>query len=139
MSASPIMKTADGALYRLVTPNIAAIAGILKRTFQIPEGGDLALVLSHHAPACNDSALRLWVSEQLVEIASNPVDNLLVALEERLLERLLHAVPDGSFIDVAVPSKFARSTPLPLPFWKLIHHDTVSRQLICEIDSEVVG
>ena len=103
--------------YRLLSPNPASIAGRLAVTFQIPPGGDLASVLAPEAPACNRTALRYWVRRQLAEIASDPVDNLMVALEQRLLETLQETFP-GACGELDVPSAAAMASSLPQPAWE---------------------
>lgn len=105
--------------YRLVGPSAMPITAHLTQVFQIGPGADLVLALAPEAPACNQAALRYWVSRELAEIASNPagVDKLLVTLEERLLATLQSAFPDAGG-DVEVPSRIARNSALPLPRWE---------------------
>jgi hypothetical protein len=104
--------------YRLIGPRAAAIARHLTATFQISPGPELASVLNPEGPACNQSAIRYWTRRQLAEIASNGgIDNLLVALEQRLLTTLQDAFPDAGG-DLDIPSDYARRSSLPLPRWE---------------------
>ena len=107
----------DYQKYRLVSPGTAAITNHLVHSFQIPPGGELAWALDWKAPACNHTAVRYWVHRQLADIASDPVDNLLVALEQRLLSVLQDVFPDaGGAVDI--PSERALQSTLPLPRWE---------------------
>lgn len=104
--------------YRLVSPSPALIVGHLMRVFQIPHGAELALVLAPEGPACNERALRYWVGLELGRMADGePVDQLLVALEERLLSKLRAIWPDEAGA-VDVPSPAALASELPMPYWE---------------------
>ena len=104
--------------YRLVAPGAAVIAGHLMRVFQIPSGAELAIYLAAKAPACNATALRYWVRIELARMAdSDPVANVLVALEKRLLKHLQALWPDAAG-EVEVPSAAALASRLPPPYWE---------------------
>jgi hypothetical protein len=109
----------NGQPHRLVTPNINALARFLKRSFQVHEGGDFAMLLAPEGPACNDAFLRQWVQTQMIDLATDPLDereNLMVTLEERLLDQLSDCLPYEHQLDLDIPSQFAKSTSFPMPY-----------------------
>lgn len=104
--------------HRLIAPSAASIAAHLVGVFQIPSGADLALGLAPEAPACNHAALCCWVRLELARMADRePVANVLVAIEERLLEHLQALWPDAA-CQVEVPSPAALASALPRPYWE---------------------
>jgi hypothetical protein len=103
--------------YRLVGPQILPLTEHLVTVFRIQPGMDLAWLTAPEAPACNHAALRHWVRIQLAGMASQPVDNLLITLEERLHRLWLEAFPDQGR-GLALPSRRARRSHHPMPFWQ---------------------
>ena len=103
--------------YRLVGPKVSLLTEHLVTVFRIQPGSDLAWALAPEAPACNHAALRHWVRIQLAAIASQPVDNLLVALEERLHRLLLDALP-GQVSEPDLPSRRAQRSNFEMPYWQ---------------------
>ncbi|MFU8830871.1 MAG: hypothetical protein ACNA7J_01830 [Wenzhouxiangella sp.] len=103
--------------YRLVGPRPAMIARHLINVFGISPGGALACILAPEGPACNETALRAWVQRNLADLASHPVANVLVVLEERLLAALQAACPEGEGA-IEIPSPIALQSDLPHPYWE---------------------
>ena len=103
--------------YRLLGPKVSLLTEHLITVFRIQPGSDLAWALAPEAPDCNHAALRYWVRIQLAEIALHPVDNLLVALEERLHRLLLDAFP-GQGGELDLPSRRAQRSNFEKPFWE---------------------
>lgn len=118
MSARPTpeaMRHIRESRFRLISPSPTRLAAHLIAHFRIPHGDGLVIALGCGS-FCNHSTLRHWVRLELTRIAEAPVDNLLVALEERLLKRLQQAFPDHGG-EVEVPSGTALASDLPLPYW----------------------
>lgn len=91
----------------------------LEGVFQIVPGKELAPILAPHITSgSNERALRIWLRGQLADIASHPIDEvLLVVLEKRLLKTLEKACPD-LVKTIEVPSPAALRSSLPLPYWQ---------------------
>ncbi len=116
MSPNLSIISQNGA-YRLLGPKVSLLTEHLVTVFRIQPGSDLAWATAPEAPACNHAALRYWVRIQLGEIALHPVDNLLVALEERLHRHLMDAFP-GQGGELDLPSRRAQRSNFEMPFWE---------------------
>lgn len=121
MSAPECTKVIDGQLYELVSPKPTSIAHFLMSSFRIGRGGELAFVLSPAAPACNLTAMRYWVVEQLIDIATHRADNtLMVELELRLWDHLSRFRTTEALLNLDIPTDIARDLKMPLPSWQPI-------------------
>ena len=119
MSAPECTKVIDGQLCRLVSPRPSSIAHFLMDSFRIGRGGDLAFVLCPTAPACNLTAMRSWVVEQLIDIENHRADNtLMVELELRLWDHLSRFQNTEALLNLDIPTDMARHLKMPLPYWE---------------------
>ena len=116
MSTNLFTITHAGA-YRLVGPDVGQLTEHLADVFGIEPGVELARVLAAEAPAFNHAALRYWVRIELAEIAHQPVDNVLIALEQRL-HRLLQAQAPRYGRDIVISSSRAQRSNFPMPCWQ---------------------
>ena len=108
--------------YRLVCHSPQWLTQHLMHHFSIPPGNELAVALSPDGRGDNERVIRGWVVTEMARIASgDQVDNLLVALEERLLERLQSAFPHSGG-EVEVPSAVAMASNLRMPYWERTDH-----------------
>jgi hypothetical protein len=119
MSAPEQTRMINDQLHRLVSPKISSLATFLRLTFHIGSGDDCAFMLSPEAPACNQTAMRHWVTRQLIDIATHRPDNtLMVELELRLWDQLSRFRMDESMLSLEVPTRMAINLKMPLPYWE---------------------
>lgn len=110
----------DPPAFRLTGPCPNRLAAHLLSHFQIRPGSELSCALNPEGRGGIVSVMRDWVRCQLASMASSPVDNVLVALEERLLKLLQNDYPSvGGEVDV--PSMQARRWQGSLPEWRPTH------------------